>query len=550
MTNLSPTKHERLRPWVILAISWVVAFDIAWFCQRASGSHTNDFGANFRESTHYVTGLALRDFLTLAPSETKARNFIERYAEHYPVVDSQIWPPTFHLLESAWMMVFGTSRTGVLMLMTTLAATTAALLCAALGKDFGIGLATLGVVMLLCLPMFRHSYEVVLAEPLAAILLFAGSLSWGRFLDGGRPVNAFAFGILTGLGLLTDSSALALLFQAPISALFTHRTERLRQPATWIGIAIPVLIAGTAHWLLSGGANWGQLVHTSGSWQFAREAIPFYLGQLGMGLGLLLLLFFVVGLSRELRGSCERSCKWSVLAVTLAVAIVVRATISETLDARHLIPLIPITVAFVIAGFEQLRKWLSRSAVNSPQPGKVRWTASAAILSLAVVGVAIAQLLNGTTFRNQWTGYAEGANEILKSPMPGALRVLVSSDAIGNGALTSELAMRDERPRHVIRLSSTELLQKDNRRGGIRPRFSSSEELAAWFPRSGFTMVAVDHSIAELDRSEVHDQLIRATEQHPEIFWPMAQVTVKRGSDENAGVLAFYGIRNPQNKGN
>jgi hypothetical protein len=110
--------------------------------------------------------------------------------------------------------------------------------------------------------------------------------------------------------------------------------------------------------------------------------------------------------------------------------------------------------------------------------------------------------------------------------------------------------MRDKRPQHVIRLSSTDLFQTDDLRGGIRPRFHSSEELAEWFPRSGFTMVAIDHSIAELDRSEVHDQLIRATEQHPEIFWPMARVNVRRGADDNEGVLVFYGVRNPQIKGN
>jgi hypothetical protein len=547
MTDSPQTKYTRSRPWLLLAISWVIAFDVAWLCQRLTGAYASGIGAHAREATHFVTGLTLRDFVVSAPSDAKAREFVERYAAHYPVVDTHIWPPVFHAIESGWMMAFGTKRITVLMLMAALAATTATVLWDALAKEFGHGMATLGGLMLLCLPLFRNSYEIVLAEALAATLLLAAALKWGEYLEEGRPGDAIAFGVLCGLSLLTDLSGFALLIQAPVSALLARRAERLRQPAGWAGLALSVFISGFIVWYLRDGTGFGSQLRGIFSWEFTRDALPFYLGKLGMGLGIILLVFFVVGLIRKFRSGAEGSGKWITLGATLGCALALLTDVSGPTDSRHLVPLIALVVMFVIAGLAAFAERYSKREGSAPA-GRVSGAAATVFAwCLAIAGVATAQLFTETDLRKGWIGYADGAEQILKSPTSGARRVLISSDPAGEGALISELAMRDKRPGLVVKQSKDELVRNDRLRGGIHPRFENGDELAEWIQRSGFTIIAVDHSIAEQDRSEVHDQLVRATEDHPEVFWPMAQVTITRGRDDApGGVLGIYGIRNPR----
>jgi len=551
MTDPLPNKYGRFRPWIIVAIAWVIAFDVAWVWQRVSGAHANEFGAHPREATLYVTGLMLRDFAASARPDTKAREFVADYAAHYPNVDRQLWPPFFHAIQSVWMIAFGTSRVTMLMLMAALAATGATLLASALAKDFGNGFAILGAAMFLSLPLVRETYGFLLAEPLGAILILAAALKWGRYLEEGRPVDAIAFGGLCGLALLTDLSAFGLVLQAPITALLARRNDRFQQPAAWMALALGGLIAGSAYFLIHRGG--GHLVSTlrgAVSWEHIRAAIPFYFGKLGMALGFVLLLFFAVGLIDRLRGEGLRSGKWITLATTLVAGFGVRAIVFEPLEARHLVPLIPIAVMFATAGLYGLLNRISKSSAESARPAQANWKRATVAWALGILGVATAQLFSGVQLRREWTGYGESAKEIVAatSTSLGPQRVLLSSDAAGEDALVSEVAMRDKRPNRILQSSNRELFRRDRLRGGTRLRFETSDELAAWLPRSGFTTIVLDQSIAEENRSEVHDQLVRATEDHPETFWATARVTVTRGNSES-GTLTVYRLRNPHSRG-
>jgi hypothetical protein len=453
------------------------------------------------------------------------------------------------VIQSAWMAAFGTSRVTLLMLMAALAATGATLLGSALAKDFGNGFAILGGAIFLSLPLGRETYGAVLAEPLGAILILAAALKWGRFLEGGRPDDALAFGGLCGLALLTDLSAFGLVLQIPITALLARRNERFQLPATWAALALGALIAGSTYLLIHrGSGHLGSTIRGAVSWEHTRAAIPFYFGKLGMALGFVLLLLFVMGLIHQLRGNGLRSGKWITLATTLVAGFGVRAIAFEPLEARHLVPLIPITVMFVTAGLYGLLNRLSKSSAESTRPAPANGKLAAVAWALAILGVTTAQLLSGMKLHRDWSGYGESAKEIISatSTSLGPQRILLSSDAAGEGALISEVAIRDKRPNRILQCSNGELLRNDG--GRTRPRFETGDELAIWLQRRGFTAVVLDQSIAEEDRSEVHDQLVRATEDHPEIFWATARVTITRGNSEN-GVLTVYRLRNPLSPG-
>jgi hypothetical protein len=325
--------------------------------------------------------------------------------------------------------------------------------------------------------------------------------------------------------------------------MIARRAERLRQPVAWAGLALALGIGAFALWYLSGNVSLGRPLRNLLSWEFTRDALPFYLGRFGMGLGIVLLMFFVIGLVGKVRSGVGGAGKWISLAVTLGFALVLLADVPKSTDSRHLIPLIPIAVMFVAAGIASVGERFSKLE-KSTSAAAGALTAAATLLAIA--GVVTAQLFGGGNLRERWTGYGEGAKQILKSPSPGNRQVLISSDAIGESALISELANRDKRPGHVVKQSSQELMRNDGIVGGNRPRFETSDELASWFQRSGFMMLAVDQSIAEQDRSEIHDQLARAAHDHPEVFWPMAEITITRGHEDAQGLLTIYGVKAPR----
>ncbi|HET6408094.1 MAG TPA: hypothetical protein VFG14_09450, partial [Chthoniobacteraceae bacterium] len=230
------------------------------------------------------------------------------------------------------------------------------------------------------------------------------------------------------------------------------------------------------------------------------------------------------------------------LAGTLAIGLAIRSVIVEPLDRRHLVPLVPIAVLFAMAGLNVLHSRIVHTNGNGAPKGSLAWS-TLVVVALTTFGLLTAQLFTPESMRQRWTGYAEGAQQIVADTRMGTSRILISSDSRGEGALISEIARREKRPNLVVQPSSAELQRPDRLHGGIRPRFESSEDLAAWFPRSGFGMVVVDQSIAETDRSEIHDQLVSATEDHPEVFWPMAHIPITRSDFETQGTLTLYRVK-------
>ena len=249
---------KNTRPWAISMIVLVLAFDLAFAWQWSLGAYRSEFGGHPDEPAHVVTGLFVRDALIETWHYAAGgfhgsplrlgKEFADRYYTHYPKIGLGVWPPFFYLVQSAWTLTFGASRTALFFLLCTLAAMLAWQLFGVLRKEFGLGLAAFGAAVLLSLPLVRSYYGMIMAETLSALLMFGAIVFFGRFLDQGKRADAIWFGVFAALAILTKGTGLALALAAPLAVLFTRRWSVLKRPVLWLATLIVLVVAGPWTW--------------------------------------------------------------------------------------------------------------------------------------------------------------------------------------------------------------------------------------------------------------------------------------------------------------
>jgi len=536
--------NPRLRSFLLAAIVFVAVFDLAWFFQRQNGAHDSEFGGHPDEAAHYVTGLMLHDYAAAGcPGSPLA--FAQEYYRHYPKIGLGVWPPGFYVAQAAWEFAFGVQRSSVLLLMAALAAVLAVQLFATLRSEVGSWLAAAGAAALIALPLVIEHYGMVMAEMLTAIFMFGSALAWGRFLDAQRGRDALFFGALAGLAIMTKGTAVALVFMAPLALGLAGRWRLLARPALWCGGALAAVIAGPWTWLFRNyGRDKGGWLEASPSWHFTREAAPYYLGKLGLALGVLLVVLFAVGLLvKSLRPGASRG-KWAALASLVVAVLAFQLLMPVGLEARHLIPAIPAALAFALAGLDSIRGAFRHSR---GLPEDERTPLALALCSAVLVGGVWLAHRIAPPDPKRWSGFAPIARAVLDDPALRGRPVLVSSDASGEGMFISELAMRDRRPGMVVMRASKEVAAMDWAGRGARTKFKSDEELTEWIAASRIGCIVVDASMDEGKRGPHHDQIIHLCESNSARFWPADSVLVTREGNVRPKPVRLYLVRQPPN---
>jgi hypothetical protein len=532
----------RVRSFLMATIVWVLAFDCAWLWQRFSGAHTSEYGGHPDEAAHFVTGLFVRDAATMLPGCLAEGSFarLHRFAHkedpagfyaHYPKVGLGVWPPGFYLVQSAWTLPFGIGRASLMLLMASLAATLALLFYLSVREEFGPPLAFVSMLAVIALPLLRDSYSMVMAETLTAVLMFAAVLLFGRFLDAGRTRDAWWFGALAGLAIMTKGTGIALALVPPIAIVLAGRWEVLKRPALWGGAGVCALLAGP--WTVafgSAGRDKGGWLESSPSLHFTREAVPYYATKFGLALGLVLVVLFCVGVAAKLVRREQRTGLWSSAAALIVAVLLFQAIMPVGLEERHLVSALPAAFMFVVAGLHAL---LARLAARP------RIIAAVAVL---MVGVFIQQFFDRPA-RKEWTGFAPLAQQVLADDPDAKSSVLVSSDARGEGQFISEMAMRERRPGHIVRRGTKDLASSDWAGRGLKLRFETEDELVDWFGKSPIDYVVADASMPEDKRNDQHDQLLRVCEYRTDRFWPMLRIQVVRGGVEQPGPVILYRVK-------
>ena len=526
-----PPAPKKSRAWIVTAIVFVLAFDLALCWQRAGGAWQSEFGGHPDEAGHYVTGLFVRDSVVMAARYAAGgfhgspiqvgKEFADTYYAHYPKVGLGVWPPFFYLVQAAWTLPFSPSRSSILLLMCALAAVVAVQLFRVLREEFGIWPAALGAALWLSLPLVRSSYGMVMAETLSALLMFGAVLAFGDFLDREKRGDALRFGLLAALAIVTKGTGLALALAAPLALLFTRRFHLLKRPALWSAVLLIAVLAGPWTWATRnlGKGGWEE---PSPSWHFTSTALPYYAQKFGFSLSVFVLLFLLAGVFEKFRGGSQNQGRWAAAAAFIVSVVVFQSIAPVGLEARHLIPALPAALMFVVAGFVTLVRRSPRASV--------------------ALGVFVFASAVWPISQKGFAGFAPLAEAMLGEAAPADV-TLVSSDARGEGMFISEVAMHEQRPGHTILRASKALASSTWSGGGYAPLFKDDDEVFAYLTSGKLQYLAIDDAVPEDKRRAHQDQLKRVIEQHTDSFWLVASAEMIRDGEPQLAPVRLYKIR-------
>jgi len=522
---------------LLFGLFLAVALGFQWL----GGVYQSEFGGHPDEPVHYVTGVFVRDAIARLPvcmaerSLKPLASFVSKdtpggFYDHYPKVALGNWPPMFYLLQAVWTLLFSTSRTAVLLLMSVVAAFLAWLLCRALHHQVGHGAALLGGILLLSLPLVQEHTALVMTEIPVAIFCLAAALCWGRFLDRGGACDTVLFGLLASAAILTKGSGMALAWAVPVSVLLTGRFDRLKALAFWLPVPIVLVLAGPWTWKFREAARAGWEFDQP-LWAFTSDALVYYPRKLFLAVGLALFLLALIGCLGPLRQSSLRqfrSGKWAMAAGLLFSVVLQQLIIPCGYEPRHLLPGLPPLLMFAVAGARMVIVWLKARNVAPQKAAALVWG-----IALAAYGLESLQV-----YHKGYAGFSNVAKSLLADPANSSARFLVSSDATGEGIFISEVVMRDKRPGHTIRRGSKALASSTWSGSGYRAKFDNAQEVIAFLEQESIEVLVLDESVPAGMRVAHHELLKQTVAQHPERFTSLGKHDMKR-----AGVLIPEAIR-------
>jgi hypothetical protein len=533
-----PPKH---RPrWLVTTIVLILAFDLAFAWQHLGRAYSSEFGGHPDEAAHYLNGLLVHDYAVRGFGTAPAK-FAETFRRSYPSSGPGLWPPLFPLVQAAWTLPFGTSRTSVLLLMCVLTAIVAFQLFRALRDEFGTGAAAIAAALFLSLSFVREYSAMIMPEMLCAVLMFGAALALGRYLDSEKPAAALCFGLLAALAILTKTSGLALLLMVPLPLLLTGKWFLLARPALWAGIALPALIAGPWVWRFrKQGGFLGDWIQPAPSLDFAREALPFYVVKFSAGVGIVVAVLMFIGLAVKLLRPSERTGRWAAAAALIASVILFQAILPVSLEPRHVIPAIPAAMMFAVAGWSAVASRFRRGdSVGTPVSAAV----TELILPLLLIVMWLSSVAIGAlTHRKGWTGFRPLAEIVLADTSGSKGSVLVASDRTGEGMFVSEIAMAEKRPGRTIELASRVLV--DSAAGNRRPRgkFTDDEDLAEFLKTGEFQYIVFDDSLTDEEPRPYQDMLKRVLRDDTEHFWEVAASPLLRAGISQDTPVRIYRV--------
>lgn len=530
----APSRLARLLAFALLVVAALVL-------QLLAGAYRGEMTAGADDPAHYLSGLMVHDWLAGGAS-VDPMPYAREYYAHYPKLAIGNWPPLFHLAQGLWMLPFPESGTSVLVLMALLTATIAWLVHEALRRPLGPAFAALGAIAFLVMRPAPNLASSVMAEIPVTLACVVAALAWNRVVEDGGPRRMALFAGALVIAVLTKQNGLLLLLLPPLHLLIGGSWRLLRSRALWAAALAVAAIVGPLLWwaLPTMRAGWA---NPSGMFGDVGDAFTYYFVNLPRWAGVVPVLLAVLGAwhgvragrgpasaPRALHDTHERapSVLWITSAAMVLATLVFHVLAPAGVDMRHMLPAYPFVAILLAAGAHWLAGELRRRGVRGPR---------ATAVAVGIAGIALAFEAHPI---NDWhvRGYAQAAGVVVPRD-PGARSVvLVSSDAVGEGAMVAEVAMRDPaRPGHVV-WRATKLLSTvtwAGREYQERPR--SEAELLRLLELAGVEWVVVDRTTSLFPHQE---RLERAIEARPDRFALRATLDVRRNLTSYPAGLRVY----------
>jgi hypothetical protein len=452
--------------------------------------------------------------------------FSEVFASGEPKATLSAHTPAFTVVEAGWMLVFGTSRVAALLFMAALAAGTAVLIFGTVQREFGNWAAAAGVLLWVCAPSVRESYEMIMPDMFSALVLTGAILLWARLLKNGHFRNALWCVLLSPVVIFGDGGVLLLAIPVFLMLLAGRRLPALARPATWIAVSLVLMLVG--FWM------WQQ---PSLAWRTEPRAIAYWSRGVGSILGLAASAFAIGGLVIRWRSGKGIGTIWMAMASLVLGALLARWIATSELEMRSLIPMTPAFAMLAVAGAVSLA---GTGAEHAPTARARRRREILWVFLLLLLATPQCILHDHP---KDWQGFGPIALTLLDEA-PRDARVLVVSDPRGEGMLLSEIAMHDRRTGISIEQGSKTLVNPTglSPRGRPLERFDDDEHLAAYLASRGIDYIVLDSSVPEKTRAGYHDQIRALLEENARKFWPVYQSPITRDGEPQGHPLRIFRV--------
>jgi hypothetical protein len=201
--------------------------------------------------------------------------FAKRFYDHYPKVALGNWPPGFYLIQSVWMLAFGSGTVAVMGLMAAFQWGLAMTVFEVARRHLGVGSGWVAAIILLLLPLNQKYAAMVMTEMPVALLMLLATLIFSRFLERPGWACAIAFGIVASCAILVKGSALALAAVPLLGPLLAGQGGVFRRYSWWAagGVVVVVCLPWTWFTLDLARAGWEG---SAPFWDFTARALRYY----------------------------------------------------------------------------------------------------------------------------------------------------------------------------------------------------------------------------------------------------------------------------------
>lgn len=491
-----PSLRPAFRPLHLVLIALgltLVSFGLQW----KNGAYRVDIGADPDEPAHAVTSLMMRDYFAHGLLHgVHPMRFAQNYYDHFPKVALGHYPPGFYALAGVWMLPWPT-KTAIFLFMAMLSGCLGAM-TAAIARRAGIpwGASVLVGCWIVMLPLTQKQVMLVMSDVLLTISCLCAAWLWAHFMERPTVRRGLLFGVVAAFSILVKGSAFALAIVPVLSILMLRRWDLLKKLSFWLA-PVPVVLTALP-WTLMTMQITQEGMQDKSVMSYLPEAFGFYVEASWRSFGLIILVAAAAGVGRWAWGWLKRgsASPFAVSMLSFAVALVVLYLMSPTgFAARYLLPVAPLVLVGTVKGLffnfhgcDVARSW-------------------ATITGLAMV-LSMTELNESRSTQKIASGFGTLADELLRRDAGG--KVLVVSDAKGEGSLTAELACRlpdrVNSPWTIVR-GSKFLAKSDWIGRGYVTTFATDEEFKAAAQKQGIAWVVEDTGVPEAYLMEHHKQM-------------------------------------------
>ncbi|MEP7361662.1 MAG: glycosyltransferase family 39 protein [Acidobacteriota bacterium] len=482
-----------MRTAAAVLLVYLAALAATLALQFQGGAYAAEFTQTSDESAHYVTGLLVHDFVA-AGAPRPVSPFYRQFHEHYPNVGIGHWPPGFYLLQAAWSLLFGISRSSMLLLMAMcnagLVTGTYYLIKSALSLRYAL----CGSLLLLTIPAAQVSARSLMGEVPMALLELAAVAAFRLYLKQERPVGSALFGLFAAAALLTKGTAVMLAIVPPVGVLLQRRPGLLFRWHSWLPAGIVAMLC--VPWYLEAPGALHDQVAFLGGLTFLPGSFPETFLYLQDNLGNAVLAAALVGMAATLRAIWNKEQRdpiWPLALVVVTSSILFRAFVAVW-EPRHLLTAVPWILLFAA---DAIRRMIAH-----------RGLVSGIVAGASVMTVAIYCVWNvWSTPMKVHLGLDEAALSILATPELEKVNLLVISDLRGEGVFTAEIAAHERRPGHRVLRGSQILAHTSFLGDESEPRFHETAPLMRYLAGIRPLVVILDDPALPFS----HAKLVRDT---------------------------------------